>query len=164
MSVLCSRKQQEILFCKGAPESIFSRCTSVLCNDDGSAAPMTAEIRAELEEKLYRYPDYVTPPFSWSCVNLKASPFFPRILFFELDRFWLWSWWFWLVCSYGEKETLRCLALALKPMPMGQQTLALDDEYNLTFVGLVACTTFLTFNALMWFFPCLKAHVADWTV
>lgn len=92
MSVLCSRKQQEILFCKGAPESIFSRCTSVLCNDDGSAAPMTAEIRAELEERLY---------------------------------------------SYGEKETLRCLALALKPMPMGQQTVALDDEYNLTFVGLV---------------------------
>jgi Ca2+ transporting ATPase len=55
MSVLCSRKQQEILFCKGAPESIFSRCTSVLCNDDGSAAPMTAEIRAELEERLIRY-------------------------------------------------------------------------------------------------------------
>ena len=54
MSVLCSRKQQEILFCKGAPESIFSRCTSVLCNDDGSAAPMTAEIRAELEERLIR--------------------------------------------------------------------------------------------------------------
>ncbi|KAG0606337.1 hypothetical protein M758_9G132800 [Ceratodon purpureus] len=92
MSVLCSRKQQEIMFCKGAPESILSRCTSVLCNDDGSAAPMTAEIRAELEERLY---------------------------------------------SYGEKETLRCLALALKPMPMGQQTVALDDEYNLTFVGLV---------------------------
>lgn len=63
MSVLCSRKQQEILFCKGAPESIFSRCTSVLCNDDGSAAPMTAEIRAELEERLYRYPVYVAPPF-----------------------------------------------------------------------------------------------------
>lgn len=59
MSVLCSRKQQEILFCKGAPESIFSRCTSVLCNDDGSAAPMTAEIRAELEERLYRCCAYV---------------------------------------------------------------------------------------------------------
>jgi Ca2+ transporting ATPase len=92
MSVLCSRKQQEILFCKGAPESIFSRCTSVLCNDDGSAAPMTAEIRAELEERLI---------------------------------------------SYGQKETLRCLAVALKPMPMGQQTVTLDDEYNLTLVGLV---------------------------
>ena len=47
------------------------------------------------------------------------------------------------LCSYGEKETLRCLALALKPMPMGQQTVALDDEYNLTFVGLVAHPTLL---------------------
>lgn len=92
MSVLRSRKQQEILFCKGAPECILSRCTSVLCNDDGAAAPMTAEIRAELEERLY---------------------------------------------SYGQKETLRCLALALKPMPMGQQSLTLADECNLTFVGLV---------------------------
>jgi hypothetical protein len=63
MSVLCLRKQQEILFCKGAPESIFSRCTSVLCNDDGSAVPMTAEICAELEERLYRYPVYICPLF-----------------------------------------------------------------------------------------------------
>lgn len=56
MSVLCTRKQQEILFVKGAPECVFSRCSSVLCNDDGSAAPMTAEIRAELDEKFYRFP------------------------------------------------------------------------------------------------------------
>lgn len=63
MSVLRSRKQQEILFCKGAPECILSRCTSVLCNDDGAAAPMTAEIRAELEERLYRYPVWFAFPF-----------------------------------------------------------------------------------------------------
>lgn len=92
MSVLCTRKQQEILFSKGAPEVIIARCTYVLCNDDGSAAPMTAEIRAELEEKF---------------------------------------------SSFGQKETLRCLAIALKPMPIGKQTLDIEDEYNLTFVGLV---------------------------
>lgn len=54
MSVLCTRKQQEILFCKGAPECIIAKCTYVLCNDDGSTAPMTTEIRAELEEQLNR--------------------------------------------------------------------------------------------------------------
>eukprot|EP00250_Pteridium_aquilinum_P003267 c13591_g1_i1 orf=692-3148(+) len=54
MSVLCTRKQQEILFCKGAPEVIIAKCTYVLCNDDGSTAPMTTEIRAELEEQLNR--------------------------------------------------------------------------------------------------------------
>ncbi|CAM6091810.1 unnamed protein product [Calypogeia fissa] len=92
MSVLCSRKQQEILFCKGAPESILSRCTSVLCNEDGSAAPMTAEIREELEERI---------------------------------------------CNYGQRDTLRCLALALRPIPMGLQKLTPEDERNLTFVGVV---------------------------
>ncbi|KAL2610715.1 hypothetical protein R1flu_029288 [Riccia fluitans] len=55
MSVLCTRKQQDIMFCKGVLESILSRCSSVLCNDDGSAAPMTSEIRAELEQKLFSY-------------------------------------------------------------------------------------------------------------
>lgn len=92
MSVLCTRKQQEILFCKGAPECIIAKCTYVLCNDDGSTAPMTTEIRAELEEQLNR------------------------------------------LC---EKETLRCLAIALKLMPVDKQTLTAEDECNLTFVGLV---------------------------
>lgn len=50
------------------------------------------------------------------------------------------------MCSYGQKETLRCLALALKPMPMGQQTVALDDESNLTFVGLVLLSTLFNMN------------------
>lgn len=50
------------------------------------------------------------------------------------------------MCSYGQKETLRCLALALKPMPMGQQTVALDDESNLTFVGLVKLSTWFDMN------------------
>ncbi|PSS17305.1 Calcium-transporting ATPase 3, endoplasmic reticulum-type like [Actinidia chinensis var. chinensis] len=92
MSVLCSRKQMEIMFSKGAPESIISRCTSILCNDDGSTVPLTANIRAELESRFH---------------------------------------------SFAGKETLRCLALALKRMPMGQQTVSLDDEKDLTFVGLV---------------------------
>ncbi|XP_057852487.1 calcium-transporting ATPase 3, endoplasmic reticulum-type [Cryptomeria japonica] len=92
MSVLCSRKQQEIMFSKGAPESIIARCTNVLCNDDGSAVPLTTDIRSELEERLH---------------------------------------------SFGQKETLRCLALALKRMPPGQQSLSFEDESNLTFIGLV---------------------------
>ncbi|KAG5595085.1 hypothetical protein H5410_036317, partial [Solanum commersonii] len=92
MSVLCNRKQMEIMFSKGAPESILSRCTNILCNDDGSTVPLSAHIRAQLEAKYN---------------------------------------------SFAGKETLRCLALALKRMPMGQQSLSFDDENNLTFIGLV---------------------------
>jgi len=39
--------------------------------------------------------------------------------------------------SFAGKDTLRCLALALKRMPTGQQTLSYEDEANLTFIGLV---------------------------
>lgn len=92
MSVLCSRKQQEIMFSKGAPESIIARCSNVLCNDDGSAIPLTLDVRSELENRFQ---------------------------------------------SLGQKETLRCLALALKRMPPGQQSLSFEDESNLTFIGLV---------------------------
>ncbi|KAL5706707.1 P-type Ca(2+) transporter [Ranunculus cassubicifolius] len=92
MSVLCSRKQQGFMFSKGAPESIISRCTSILCNDDGSTAPLTTDVRDELMAKFH---------------------------------------------SLAGKETLRCLALALKKMPIGQQTLNFDDEKGLTFIGLV---------------------------
>lgn len=92
MSVLCSRKQMEIMFSKGAPESILSRCTSVLCNDDGSTLPLTANIRSAIESRFN---------------------------------------------SFAGKESLRCLALALKRMPVGQQALSLDDEKDLTFIGLV---------------------------
>ncbi|XP_068326555.1 calcium-transporting ATPase 3, endoplasmic reticulum-type-like [Pyrus communis] len=92
MSVLCSRNQLQIMFSKGAPESIISRCTSILCNDDGSAIPLTTSIRAELESRFR---------------------------------------------SFAGKETLRCLALAFKRMPMGLQSLAHNDENDLTFIGLV---------------------------
>ncbi|CAL5423945.1 unnamed protein product [Camellia sinensis] len=53
MTVLCSRKQMEIMFSTGAPESIISRCTSILCNDDGSTVPLTANIRTELESRFH---------------------------------------------------------------------------------------------------------------
>lgn len=92
MSVLCNRKQIDIMFSKGAPESILPRCTSVLCNDDGLTVPLTPNIRATLESKFH---------------------------------------------GFAGKETLRCLALALKRMPTGQQALSLDDENDLTFIGLV---------------------------
>ncbi|KAK3425613.1 calcium-transporting ATPase 3, endoplasmic reticulum-type isoform X1 [Eucalyptus grandis] len=92
MSVLYSRKNMEVMFSKGAPESIISRCTSILCNDDGSTVPLTTDIQAELEARLH---------------------------------------------SFAGKETLRCLALALKRMPLGQQTISLDDEKDLTFIGMV---------------------------
>lgn len=54
MSVLCSRNQLHVLFSKGAPESIISRCSTILCNDNGSIVPLTADIRAELESKFHR--------------------------------------------------------------------------------------------------------------
>lgn len=54
MSVLCSRKHVELMFSKGAPESILSRCTSVLCNNDGSTVPLTPDVRAELEARFNR--------------------------------------------------------------------------------------------------------------
>ncbi|KAM1133801.1 hypothetical protein ACFX19_043717 [Malus domestica] len=92
MSVLCSRNQLQIMFSKGAPESIISRCTSILCNDDGSAIPLTTSIRAEMESRFH---------------------------------------------SFAGKETLRCLALAFKRMPMGLQSLSHKDEKDLTFIGLV---------------------------
>ncbi|WVZ60446.1 hypothetical protein U9M48_010466 [Paspalum notatum var. saurae] len=92
MSVLCSRKQQEIMFSKGAPESVMARSTHILCNDDGSSVPLTMDIRNELEARFQ---------------------------------------------SFAGKDTLRCLALALKRMPAGQQSICHDDEANLTFIGLV---------------------------
>ncbi|XP_035538997.1 calcium-transporting ATPase 3, endoplasmic reticulum-type isoform X2 [Juglans regia] len=92
MSVLCSRKQKQIIFSKGAPESIISRSTNILCNDGGQTVPLTADIRAELESRFN---------------------------------------------SFAGKETLRCLALALKSVPTGQRTLSFDDEKDLTFIGLV---------------------------
>lgn len=39
--------------------------------------------------------------------------------------------------SFAGKETLRCLALAFKRMPMGLQSLSHNDENDLTFIGLV---------------------------
>ena len=54
MSVLCSRKQTKIMFSKGAPESIFSRCSNILCNDDGSTVPLSVAVRDELESRFHR--------------------------------------------------------------------------------------------------------------
>lgn len=42
-----------------------------------------------------------------------------------------------VLVSFAGNETLRCLALALKRMPLGQQALSFDDEKDLTFIGLV---------------------------
>uniref|UniRef100_A0A1J3JF24 Calcium-transporting ATPase n=1 Tax=Noccaea caerulescens TaxID=107243 RepID=A0A1J3JF24_NOCCA len=91
MSVLCSHKQMDVMFSKGAPESIIARCTKLLCNVDGSVVPLTAAARAELESRFQ---------------------------------------------SFGD-ETLRCLALAFKTVPQGQQSISYDNENDLTFIGLV---------------------------
>ena len=42
-----------------------------------------------------------------------------------------------LLTSFAGKETLRCLALALKRVPLDQHVLSFDDEKDLTFIGLV---------------------------
>ncbi|CAL5415276.1 unnamed protein product [Camellia sinensis] len=117
MTVLCSRKQMEIMFSKGAPESIISRCTSILCNDDGSTVPLTANIRTELESRFHSLIEKYD--------SLESAT--PEMTMQGCDV---------LVVITG-KETLRCLALALKRMPMGHQTVSFDDEKDLTFVGLV---------------------------
>ncbi|THG08338.1 hypothetical protein TEA_019095 [Camellia sinensis var. sinensis] len=109
MTVLCSRKQMEIMFSTGAPESIISRCTSILCNDDGSTVPLTANIRTELESRFHSL-ESATPEMTMQGCDV--------------------------VVVITGKETLRCLALALKRMPMGHQTVSFDDEKDLTFVGL----------------------------
>ncbi|CAI5525923.1 unnamed protein product [Closterium sp. Naga37s-1] len=92
MSVLCMRGEEEILFCKGAPEAVLSRSSRVLSNGDGDVAAMTPEMKAAIEER---------------------------------------------VSSYGRHQMLRCLALAMRPLPQGQQTITPDDETDLTFLGLV---------------------------
>ncbi|CAL5440906.1 unnamed protein product [Camellia sinensis] len=108
MTVLCSRKQMEIMFSTGAPESIISRCTSILCNDDGSTVPLTANIRTELESRFHSL-ESATPEMAMQGCDV--------------------------VVVITGKETLRCLALALKRMPMGHQIVSFDDEKDLTFVG-----------------------------
>ncbi|KAJ3697610.1 hypothetical protein LUZ61_001315 [Rhynchospora tenuis] len=55
MSVLCSGKDQDLMFSKGAPESIFARCTHILCNSDGSSIPLTADIRSELNSRFHSF-------------------------------------------------------------------------------------------------------------
>lgn len=92
MSVLCSSKDMEIMFSKGAPESILPRCSTIMSNDEGSTIPLTPNIRAELESRFQ---------------------------------------------NFAGRDTLRCLALALKRMPVDQQVLSVDDERDLTFIGLV---------------------------
>jgi Ca2+ transporting ATPase len=92
MSVLCASKSGSILFTKGAPEAVLSKCTSVLCNEKGDSVPLTSEVRAEFQRKLQ---------------------------------------------VYGQKEMLRCLALAFRSVPPGQRSLSPEDERELTFVGVV---------------------------
>eukprot|EP00958_Prasinococcus_capsulatus_P022867 scaffold3282_cov385-Prasinococcus_capsulatus_cf.AAC.3 len=39
--------------------------------------------------------------------------------------------------KYGKEQTLRCLAVAFRPLPPGTQTASLSDENDLTFIGIV---------------------------
>ena len=55
MSVLCTRKGQEIMFTKGAPENVLERCTHVLCNDNGASVPLTEAARAQVRAKFAEY-------------------------------------------------------------------------------------------------------------
>lgn len=54
--------------------------------------------------------------------------------------------------SFASKEALRCLALALKPMSIDQQTISTEDEVGLTFIGLV-------WKFLLFFLFCLFGTV-----
>lgn len=82
MSVLCSRNHMELMFSKGAPESVLSRCTSVLCNNDGSTVPLTPDVRAELEARFNRL---ASLQFS-SLLDIQKIFVFPFLLFFLSER------------------------------------------------------------------------------
>ena len=92
MSVLCRRKGQDIMFTKGAPETVLERCSHMLANSEGKSVPMTANLKSQIHAKVQ---------------------------------------------DYSSKKALRCLALALKPMQQGRQNLSLEDERDLTFLGIV---------------------------
>ncbi|CAI5458882.1 unnamed protein product [Closterium sp. Yama58-4] len=119
MSVLCTRGEEEILFCKGAPEAVLSRCSKVLTNDDGAVAAMTPELKAAIEERV--------------CSKVltnddgAVAAMTPELKAAIEER----------VCSYGRHQMLRCLALAMRPLPGGHQTITPEDESDLTFLGLV---------------------------
>ena len=55
MSVLCTRKGQEIMFTKGAPENVLDRCSHVLCNDNGASVPLTEAAKAQMRAKFAEY-------------------------------------------------------------------------------------------------------------
>ena len=92
MSVLCRRKGQDIMFTKGAPETVLERCSYMLANDEGKSVPMTASARRQISSKVQHY---------------------------------------------GNSLALRCLALALKPIQQEKESLHVDDEKDLTFLGIV---------------------------
>lgn len=52
----------------------------------------------------------------------------------------------WIACflmfSFASKDSLRCLAFALKRMPLDQQTLSPNDEANMTYIGMVWSASF----------------------
>jgi len=86
MSVLCSRKQSTTMFSKGAPESIISRCTSILCNDNGSIIALTANIRTELEAMFNRLDNFLTDDMPF-LVIVPLSMFSCMYFFLvEMDR------------------------------------------------------------------------------
>lgn len=83
----------QVLFCKGAPEVVLERSTTVLCNEgSGSVQALTAEMRRDFSSQFTRY---------------------------------------------GQQQALRCLALAMKPLPPQQQSITPADESRLIFLGLV---------------------------
>lgn len=55
MSVLCSSPGEAVLLTKGAPEAVLARCTYVLSNEGGAAAPLTSELRAQVQLRLEQY-------------------------------------------------------------------------------------------------------------
>jgi len=92
MSVLCTRKGQETLFVKGAPESVLAVCDRAQ-SSDGQTVAMTEALRQDVLARAYQL---------------------------------------------GSEQTLRTMALAVRPMPGTTKHLSVEHERGLTFVGLAA--------------------------
>jgi len=91
MSVLCTRNAQEVLFVKGAPESVLAASAQALCSD-GQTIPLTESLRKEILARAFQF---------------------------------------------GDEQTLRVMALAVRNVPGQTKHVTVDMEKNLTFLGLV---------------------------
>lgn len=70
MSVLVNTRNRDVLFAKGAPESILDRCTSVLV-PGGHLLPMTAALRSTIMDKTLSYASQGLRTLAMACADVQ---------------------------------------------------------------------------------------------